>query len=196
MEFELLQAIDNIANNIDALAQPRFIDWLAVILSTFSIGVSGAAIIFAVRVADKQNKIALFEKRYKIFQLHESCKIFSELLKSLENKNGLNSNDIQVLFLAVFCDIPMGEKLNDFRFLRTQYIAIIDQLKQSQFLFDKEIELHLEIIADYLQKLIESICHQASENQLTNAAQTFIALLQDKKYDKILEKMRNTLALQ
>lgn len=196
MGSELIQAIDSIANNIDALAQPRFIDWLAVVLSVFSIAVSGAAILFAVRVADKQNKIALFEKRYKIFQLHESCKIFSELLKSLENKNDLNSNDIQVLFLAVFYDIPMGEKINDFRFLRTQYIMILEQLKQSQFLFEKEIELYLQIIAGALQRLIESICHSAPESELESVIQSFIALFQDENSEIMLKKMMNKLTLQ
>lgn len=173
-------------------------DWNAISAVAAWAGAIGtvAAVFSAIHVANQQNKIALFEKRYKIFQLYDSCKIFSELLESLEDKNGLNSNDIQVLFLAVFCDIPMGEKINDFQFLRMQYIMIIEQLKQSQFLFNKEAELHLQVIANCLQKLIESICHPASENQLTDTTHTFIALLQDKKYDKILEKMRNTLTLQ
>ena len=85
MESELVQEIHNIANSIDALAQPRFIDWLAVIFSFVSIAISGVAIWFAVQVpkkiADKQDKIALFEKRYECFQLFEKCYILYRQIK-------------------------------------------------------------------------------------------------------------------
>ena len=83
MESELVQEIHNIANSIDALAQPRFIDWLAVILSGFSIIISGIAIIFAVRVANKQNKITLFEKRYQCYDVIQSLLVCAEDRKSV-----------------------------------------------------------------------------------------------------------------
>lgn len=73
MESELIQVIDSIANSIDALAQPRFIDWLAVILS-------GAAILFAVRVANKQNKIALFEKRMHSYNVLTRLKDYADMV--------------------------------------------------------------------------------------------------------------------
>lgn len=207
MESKLLQSLYSIANSIDALAQPRFIDWLAVFLSVVSIIVSSAAIYSAIRVANKQNRIILFKKRYKIFKLYDSCKMFSELLMSLKSTKGLNKNDIQVLFLAVFCDIPMGEKINNSRFLRTQYITIIKQLKQSQFLFSRKIEEHLMKTADCLKNLINTICLPEREEkisskeqlrraaQLESVAQTFISLLQDNRSDAIVKKMKNTLTL-
>lgn len=88
MESELIQAIVSIANNIDALAQPRFIDWLAVSFSFFGITISGVAIWFAVQVpkkiADRQDKIALFEKRYECFQLFEKCHVLYAQIKDKE----------------------------------------------------------------------------------------------------------------
>lgn len=84
MESELLQAIDSIVNSIDALAQPRFIDWLTVILSAFSIAISGAAIWFAVQVpkkiANRQDKIALFEKRYCAYSSLLTLQLFSHAI--------------------------------------------------------------------------------------------------------------------
>lgn len=172
-------------------------DWDAISAMAAWAGAIGtvAAVFSAIHVANQQNKIALFEKRYKIFQLYDSCTIFSELLESLKNQNGLSSNNIQVLFLAVFYDIPMGEKINDFRFLHTQYIAIIKQLKQSQFLFSREIELHLLKIANCLKDLTDAICRPETEDKLKNKVQTFISLLQDKRSEAILNKMKNTLTL-
>ena len=172
--------------------------WVAISAVAAWAGAIGtvAAVFSAIHVANQQNKIALFEKRYKVFQLYDSCKIFSELLQSLKGKNGLNSNDIQVLFLAVFCGIPMGEKINDFRFLHTQYIMMLEQLKQSQFLFEKEIELYLQIIAGALQRLIKSICHSAPESELESVVQSFIVLFQDENSEIMLKKMMNKLTLQ
>ncbi|HIY12007.1 MAG TPA: hypothetical protein H9842_00245 [Candidatus Agathobaculum merdipullorum] len=175
-------------------------DWASVIVAVISVFSSFLAIWYAIQVpqkiAEQQNKITLFEKRYQVFQTYELCKIFSELLKSLKGKNGLNSNDIQVIFLAVFCGTPMGDKINDFPFLRVQYISIIDQLKQSQFLFEDEIALYLQKIAGCLQKLIETICRPELEKRLESATQAFITAIQNKEADAAVEKMRTQLILQ
>lgn len=84
MESELIQTLKSVTESINALAQPRFIDWLAVILSLFSITVSGAAILFAVRVANKQNKIALFDKRFSAFSIIIACIGFGKSLKAID----------------------------------------------------------------------------------------------------------------
>lgn len=82
MESELVQAINSITESINALAQPRFIDWLAVILSFFSVVLSGTAIWFAVQVpkkiADRQDKISLFEKRYHAYSSLLTIRTFSQ----------------------------------------------------------------------------------------------------------------------
>lgn len=93
MESEVLHSINNIVNSIDALAQPRFIDWLAVILSGFSIIISGIAIIFAVRVANKQNKITLFEKRYQCYDVIQSLLVCADQIKSVTT-----NKEVQVAF--------------------------------------------------------------------------------------------------
>lgn len=68
-EYDLIRAIEKISESINVLSQPRMIDWITVALSSISILVSGAAIGFAIRVASKQNKIELFEKRYRLYNV-------------------------------------------------------------------------------------------------------------------------------
>lgn len=103
MESELTQAIGSITESINALAQPRFIDWLAVILSFFSIIISGVAIWFAVRVpkkiADRQDKIALFEKRHDAYSSILSLKVFAEALDREEYKDGGKDPNGKILAL-------------------------------------------------------------------------------------------------
>lgn len=57
-------------------------------LEIISIVISGVALIFAIfvpiRIADKQNKIALFEKRFEAYSNLLKLKAFSELLKKEE----------------------------------------------------------------------------------------------------------------
>src|SRR5699024_5009888 len=51
--------------------------WVGILAS---IGGSFAAVFYAVRVADKQNQIALFEKRYEIYKLYVECETFSYMI--------------------------------------------------------------------------------------------------------------------
>lgn len=92
MDFEVVQTLTAIKDSIDALAQPRLIDWLAVCVSLMSAVISGVAIWFAVRVpkkiAEQQNKIALFEKRYHAYTSLLTLQRFSSAL----NKEFLKDN--------------------------------------------------------------------------------------------------------
>ena len=81
MESELLQALDSIANSIDALAQPRFIDWLAVVIAFFSIAISGIAVQVPKKIAYRQDKIALFEKRYECYVVIQDLLTFADQIK-------------------------------------------------------------------------------------------------------------------
>lgn len=115
VESELVQAINNIANNVDALAQPRFIDWLAVVLSIFSIVISGAAIWFAVRVpktiADRQNKITLFEKRHDSYSAILSLEVFARALDQKMFQKGArdeNGNIIPTEYKVGLCCVKFA----------------------------------------------------------------------------------------
>ena len=67
-------------NNWDAISGVAA--WFGVIISILSAIASFMAVWYAIRVADKQNKIALFEKRYECFQCFEECFILYKKLKS------------------------------------------------------------------------------------------------------------------
>ena len=124
MESELIRAVDNIANNIDALAQPRLIDWLAVLISVLSVLLSAAAICFAVKVADKQNKIMLFEKRYEIYNIFCKCIIFARMLENLHT-----SKDIIDGYKMLFFDKCLPENRTGHNVINEQRIAMIRKVE-------------------------------------------------------------------
>lgn len=72
------QTLGMIAEAIEKASQPGWLEYLAIGISLVSVVVSGVAIIFSVRVADKQNKIALFEKRYGAYWVLSTCIAFGK----------------------------------------------------------------------------------------------------------------------
>lgn len=61
----------DVCKEIKRHAKPRVYDWLSFVVSALSIACSIAAIIVAIdipnKIAEQQNKIALFEKRYEVY---------------------------------------------------------------------------------------------------------------------------------
>lgn len=147
MESELIQAIDSITESINALAKPRFIDWLAVILS-------GLAIWFAIRVpkkiADRQDKIALFDKRYDCFQFFQCCVY---LYFCVANEHTLEELKFYLQFMLKKQQIgDIDEKTLDKQLARYEYV-----LHQMQFLFPGIEEKHTERLYKALAQLLVSV---------------------------------------
>ena len=73
---------------IQELGELSWMDYVQLILTIITIIISAVALIFAIRIprkiAEEQNRIALFEKRYNIFQFYEKCISFSNALKRAE----------------------------------------------------------------------------------------------------------------
>ncbi|OUO17172.1 hypothetical protein [Flavonifractor sp. An4] len=151
MESELIRAVDNIANNIDALAQPRLIDWLAVLISVLSVLLSAAAICFAVKVADKQNKIMLFEKRYEIYNIFCKCIIFARMLENLHT-----SKDIIDGYKMLFFDKCLPENRTGNNVINEQRIAMIRKVEVCFYLLPSLDQENLISIFRQLDNLMEA----------------------------------------
>lgn len=71
MQDEIRKSTFRMINAINQHAKPRTYDWIALVVSCLGILISTIAIIVAIRVplkiAEKQDKIALFEERYNIY---------------------------------------------------------------------------------------------------------------------------------
>lgn len=87
MESEMIQALQTIADNIQAASQPGWVECLSIVISSISVVVSGIAIWFAIRVpkqiAEEQNKISLFEKRLQCYNALKTVIEFSRILESV-----------------------------------------------------------------------------------------------------------------
>lgn len=155
-----------------------------------TIGTMGA-IFAAIWVADRQNKIALFEKRYEIYDVVCHCENFAELLKIATTRE-----DIQMLFLLIFCNIPMGEKVNDSFFIRMHYISIIDKMRQSGFLFkDQKIEEYLKNLTGALVQVVGAGLNISEKNMPNDKILQLMNLVNKEQYKMVLEAMEKELTL-
>ena len=118
--------LENSWNAISSVAT-----WAGVIVSVASAVASFMAVLYAVRVADYQNRIALFEKRYELYEIVFNFCTFSDSLK-----NATNALDIRMMFLTSFCySVIDNEKIKDSSFISAKYVTTIQNLKHLPFLF-------------------------------------------------------------
>ena len=164
--------------------------WGSIIIAMVSAAASFAAVWYAIKISDKQNRVALFEKRHEIFDLYNSCKVFSDLLKLAKN-----STDVQVMFLAIFSDIPMGEKVDDSFFIRKEYIVVLEKLKRSQFLFDVSIVPYVREIVNALMDVVNESLQRSDSSRLNEKIQSYIEIMNSKEYQIVLNKMGKDLVL-
>lgn len=148
--------------------------WFGVAVSIIGVVASFMAVWYAVRVADKQNRIALFEKRYELYNIIMSCRVFARMLETT-----ITRADIKVYFLTVFCDPPIVDKINNTPFIRMKYIYILDKLKQSDFLFgDNNIAEYAHALINALGDVINE-AFTSSEVEVSNEKIQAIILLTD-----------------
>lgn len=183
MESELVQEIHNIANSIDALAQPRFIDWLAVVFSFVSIAISGVAIWFAVQVpkkiANKQNKIALFEKRYECFVVFTECyRVYARIKDKCCTIEELRDSSKYIFGKLNWEDITRETTIYKIE----QYEYILHQMK---FLFPGISEYDTYLLSMGLKSFLVSVIEN---NNVTESTINYINSMRYfcKKYSKTI----------
>lgn len=115
-----------------------------------------AAVWFAIRVADKQNKIALFEKRYAVYDSLRHCITFSNgMINNPVDYSNLLS--IQSMIIASFSYCPVLEAKTADALVKecTKYVLDTkEQLDSAAFLFNCNADIYTRKIANELVWII------------------------------------------
>ena len=174
--------------------------WFSVVVSIVGVGASFAAVWYAIQVpkqiAEKQNNIALFEKRYEILCLYKSCRTFANILKDIGESEDLT--DIKLLFLIVFCDVNAAEKYDKSNFIRIENEKMREKMMQSCYLFEKDISPYIELAASLVHTIVDDAVRmkdEIEEELYRSLVQALIKLMCDDKYDTICKKMEEKLTL-
>lgn len=198
-----IEFLNSIASAISDLGKTSWLD----ITSLF---VSAASLLFAilipVRIANKQDKIALFEKRLYVYTELLTLVQFTDFLKNgntyiYENQDELsasiNTNRIIIQFSNIFkCDMQFGLSMSYF------YECIFPAIERNKlainsltFLYAKqlgrkriEVSREIDVIYHYLIEYMKSICSEkASEDDYNNE------ILYISSVDSFMQKYQSTL---
>lgn len=174
--------------------------WFSVVVSIFGVGASFAAVWYAIRVpkqiAEKQNNIALFEKRYEILCLFNSCRMFANVLEDIGGSE--DQTDIKRLFLIVFCDANVAEKSDKSNLILIENEKMCEKMMQSCYLFEKDVSPYIELAASLVHTIVDDAVRmkgEIEEEQHRSLVQALIKLMCDDKYDRICKKMEEKLTL-
>ena len=147
-------------NSWDAISTVA--NWIGVLVSIVGVVASFVAIWFAIQVpkeiADQQNKIALFEKRYEIYKIIQKCISLYYTFWSQESENGTEDNKKADNKFDVESANMKDENSNlekEPKMVRLQFLTVFDLKNISDQLLKEEIAVQ-ENISDKSKKHIES----------------------------------------
>lgn len=200
----MIQTLQTIADNIQAASQPGVIEYLSIVISFISVVVSGFAIWFAVQVpnkiAEEQNRIAIFEKRYSVYREIYRCHTFGFIAQFTENsdevrKAFLTSFEKEVLIDVDQTKIHMETDLSWNLKILMRIQTLLETLRQSEFLFADNpwICEYSENVASLITELVAPI--SMDDKEFIQAKKKFLDLMNDKMYDKVLDKIEEELQL-
>lgn len=129
--------VPDLENSWDAVSAVAA--WFAVMVAIASAVASFLVVWYAIQVpkeiAKQQDKIALFEKRYRLYTLLLSSQTFALALKAAENMQDAR----KVFLLAYYSDNEDIKKWDDTGYISVCYLKVIQKLSLSEFLFCPEI---------------------------------------------------------
>lgn len=163
--------------------------WASISLSVVAIVV---AIWVPLKIAARQDKISLFEKRYECLVTYNVCKAFVGILDKMTEKSQTSGAFYQTFKLSVF-DEPPSAPLANYSSLWKVQKTVAHQIMSSSYLFDGEVRNHLQSVSKSLLKLLYSSYDQ--NDSWEDEKNFYIGLFSDGKYEKIKKSMEDYLNL-
>lgn len=187
--FRITYAPD-LENSWDAIS--AFAAWFGVFTSILAILAAG---IVAWRqneisrkqtdIADKQNKIALFEKRFEIYDILSSCSASAQVIKML-NKN---ENVLQYLFF-VFINNPMQHKNFNRDEARIYLTNCASKLQSASFFFSEEIVSYITAASVELLILANADAKVDGPKKYEEKKQNYFEAIKNIDKNEVLKSMK------
>lgn len=177
-KFTYAPELETSWNAISAVAA-----WGSVIASSIAIYV---AIQIPKKIAERQDKVALFEKRFELYNTLYKCRNFSVGLSKNENSLKVFASFLGVIdhqFAVNYSDRDLVEKIIP---VLGKTITI---LRQGKLLFDFDLDKELNVIADSLLDIM--VIHK-DPNILHKKCDTFSKIMAEQT---VIEKIEKTLKL-
>lgn len=186
--------------------------WVSIVVAIASAVASFSAVWYTIRIADKQNKIDLFKKRYQVYQTVNDCNTFCYSLANIERE--INLQDAYIMFLSVFDGTNTMEQMlkdtlfdpqkqsDDRRMEQLEWKVILkckqvsEKLKETEFLFAGEsavIEYTQTVASQLLSFLVAP--SQVDDSSFQAGRMRFTMAVMSESQNEALKKMEQKLLL-
>ena len=153
--------------------------------------ISGAAIWFAIRVANKQNKIALFEKRYELYMQY--VKYYALAVEiGLANNRG----EIQRAWLDIDRFTWDESMIDDRKKITARTEEIRFKMLQSRFLFDSDIGTNISDFINLITDIVYLSIQNDKESEMQQHQLKLIQYIRNPESILIAQKMEYYLNLE
>lgn len=174
-------------NAISALDPPDYLDYMQLAASIISIIISAVAVIMAVRVprkiADRQDKITLFDKRfasYEVFMIYEA---FAWQIEKIEGVNNYKRKFLNTFYFGENVEFQGIEAL-----IKLRHTSI--NLQHLSFLFEniteKELAQIFESMCDFIIAMEKNVNVEECKKQFINLVKTF----REKHHEHIMNALK------
>ena len=191
MGFRITYAPD-LESSWDAISGTA--SWVSVIVSVLGVIASFLAVWSAIQVpkkiAERQIKVDLFEKRYRVYRTLILCDFFSSLVYISKEPE-----DIKEFFYKSFHDLSESEKMFQYNLFAVKYIQVTENLAESKFLFSEDVWKGVYKIVNSVQNLVETVKEGMSKEEFDKAKQDYLDAMKSCELKLILNKMEEELNL-
>lgn len=188
------ESIYKVAEEIYNLSQPRIYDWLILFVAILSSILSILSIYFAIKnpqkIADRQDRISLFEKRYKIYQLYTEYYALALCIGCVKGRE-----EVQRHFLCTYYGAWNDSLLDNFEEISNKMKQIRFELSQSKFLFNKEIGSQVLSVIEQLANVVYVSVKRDDELKLQEEQQKLIKEVRNPESLIVLQRMEDYLKL-
>lgn len=184
MGFRITYAPD-LENSWNAISGTA--SWVSAIASFLAVW---SAIQVPKKIAERQIKVDLFEKRYRVYRTLISFDFFSALV-FISKEPG----DIEVFFYQSFCNISEEPKMYQYKLFAAKYVQVTETLAESKFLFSGDIWKDVCKIIDSIKKLVPIGEKGMSKEEFDKAKQDYLDAMKSCELKLILNKMEQELNL-
>ncbi len=173
-------------NDSLVIASPNWVDILSLVTSILAIVVAGIVAYRQVDISKQQNKIALFELRYKMYNRILDCNHFARFICILAKEN----KDIFKIYEMTVRDRnpAAGMEHLDDSVLISEMLSFVGELEKVEFLFSHDVAQYSTLLSSELVLTITN-CLVLKENYIEASKTTLKGMLDDFDKNKIHDKM-------
>lgn len=195
--METKEILDAIQKAAETIATPNWADILSVVLSLLAVTVAGVVAWKQSKIsreqasiADKQNKIALFEKRLEIYNILSSCSSSVRILEVADN----SENILKYLFI-ILSDNSKKQNKSERNEVQLHLANCSAKLMQARFFFSEGIASYIADVSIELLILAHADVEKDGQEKFNEKKQRYFEAVNNLDKNKVFTNIRDEMKM-